>query len=407
MNKTIVVGAIGIRNMGFANIRALLRQENVILKALCDIDSNELQKKAQWLEQNTGKKPDTYSDFRKLLDDKDIDAVIISTPDHWHCLMSILAMEAGKHVYVEKPMANSIGEAILMEQAVKKYKKVLTVGQWQRSGPHWQDAIDYVWSGKLGKISRVKAWANTQKHVLPIKPDGAVPAGVDYDMWLGPAPLRPFNPNRFHYNFRYFWEYAGGLMADWGVHMLDYALYGMKVDLPSRVVAMGGNHCRPQDARETPDTLNVLYDYKDFTVEWEHSILLGQKKFNQSTAGIVFQGNDGMLVLHRGGWEVRPEHKGTDKQAIEAVPFTKGGGDLDKHMLDFLNSIRSNNRDTKANVTVGKDVSILTHLGNMAFRTGAILEPVADANTFTLKGNAEANELIMPTYRSPWTLPEF
>ena len=404
--KTIVVGAIGIKNMGYADMRAFLRQNNkdnpsnIYLKALCDIDQRQLDKRSAWVEKQTGKKPDTYTDFRKLLEDKDIDAVIIATPDHWHALIAVLAMQAGKHVYVEKPMANSIGEAIIMEKAVKRYNKVLQVGQWQRSGPHWQNAIDYLWSGKLGKVSRVKAWAYTSKMPLPIKPDGPVPEGVDYDMWLGPAPKRPFNPNHFHYNFRYFWEYAGGLMADWGVHMLDFALYGMKATVPDRVMAMGGKLSRPDDARQVPDTLNVLYDFDDFVVEWEHSITLSQQKFG-SSAGIAFQGNNGMMVINRGGWQVLPEHDMTgDLQ--DGIPFTKGGGDLDRHVANFLQCIKDNDTP-RASVNVGKNVAILAHMGNMAYRTGEILLPGKDALTFN--NSSKVTDLIMPQYRSPWKLP--
>lgn len=405
--RTIVVGAIGIKNMGYADMRAFLRQNNsnnpnnIFLKALCDVDQRQLDQKSAWVKKETGKKPDLYTDFRKLLEDKDIDAVIVATPDHWHALISVLAMQAGKHVYVEKPMANSIGEAIIMEKAVKRYNKVLQVGQWQRSGSHWQNAVDYLWSGKLGDVSRVKAWAYTSKQPLLVKPDSKVPEGVDYDMWLGPAPKRPFNPNRFHYNFRYFWDYAGGLMADWGVHMLDFALYGMEATVPDRVMAMGGKLSRPNDARQVPDTLNVLYDFDDFVVEWEHSITLSQKKFG-SSAGIAFEGNNGMMVINRGGWQVYPEHN-VKEELQKGVPFTKGGGDLDKHVANFLQCIRDNDTP-RASVTVGKNVAILAHMGNMAYRTGEILLP--NKNTLSFNNSNKVNDLIMPKYRSPWELPK-
>jgi len=409
--KTITVGAIGIRNMGYADMKAFLRQnndknpDNVILKALCDVDERVLNQRAAWVEKQTGKKPDLYKDFRKLLEDKDIDAVIIATPDHWHALITVMAMQAGKHVYVEKPMANSIGEAIIMEEAAEKYDKVVQVGQWQRSGAHWQDAMQYLWSGKLGKVSRVKAWAYTSKMPLPIKPDGPVPEGVDYNMWLGPAPKLPFNPNHFHYNFRYFWDYAGGLMADWGVHMLDFALYGMKATIPNRVLASGGKLAHPEDARQVPDTLNVLYDFKDFTVEWEHSITLSQHKFG-SSAGIAFQGNNGMMIINRSGWEVRPEHN-VAKDLAKGVPFIKGSGDLDKHVANFLDGIRNHNRNTNTSVTIGKNVAILAHMGNIAYRTGEILLPKKEGNDILFNNSNKVNDLIMPQYRAPWKLPAF
>jgi predicted dehydrogenase len=299
-------------------------------------------------------------------------------------------------------MTRAIGEAILMEKAAKRYKKVVQVGQWQRSGKTWQDAMQYLWSGKLGKVSRVKAWSYTAKDPLPVLPDAPVPQGVDYDMWLGLAPKRPFNPNHFHYNFRYYWDYAGGLMTDWGVHMLDFALYGMKVTTPKRVMSLGGKFSRPDDARQVPDTLNVLYDFDDFTVEWEHSITLNQSKFG-NTKGIAFQGNNGMMIVTREGWEVRPE-QGLKGELANGIPFTKGGGNLDEHIADFLNGIRDHNFNTRANVTVGKNVAILAHMGNLAYRTGEILAP--NPETMSFIGNTNANDLIMPEYRAPWKLPK-
>jgi predicted dehydrogenase len=238
---------------------------------------------------------------------------------------------------------------------------------------------------------------------LPVKPDGPVPEGVDYNMSLGPAPERPFNPNHIHYNFRYYWDYAGGLMADWGVHMLDYALYGMKVNTPHRVLASGGKLAHPEDARQVPDTLNVIYDFKDFTVEWEHSITLDQSKFGNSK-GIAFQGNNGMLIINRNGWEVKPEHDVKESLA-KGVPFTEGSGDLDKHVANFLEGIRNHDRNTRASVTVGKNVAILAHMGNIAYRTGEILLPQSNGNEITFNNSSKVKDLLMPQYRSPWKLP--
>lgn len=402
-NETIVFGAIGIRSMGYANIRSFLRQKNTLCKALCDVDKTIINERAAWVEKQTGRKPDTYTDFRKLLEDKEIDAVIIGTPDHWHCLIAIMAMQAGKHVYVEKPMANSISEAMLMEKAVDRYQKVLTVNQWQRSGQHWQDAVEYIKTGKLGKVGRVKAWSYTRKDELPVVPDSPTPEGVDYDMWLGPARKRPFNKQRFHYNHRYYWDYAGGLMCDWGVHMLDFALFGLNVTTPNKVMAMGGKYSFPKDARETPDMMNVLYQYDNFMVEWEHAISLGQRKFG-SSAGIVYQGENASMTIHRGGWEVIPEKTHKGEPLAEAVPFTKGGGDLDKHVANFLHCIRNNRMETNCSVKAGKDVAILAHMGNIAYRTGDILHWDKEKNQFI--DNNKANELLTPNYRAPWKLPQ-
>ncbi|MBQ0006233.1 MAG: Gfo/Idh/MocA family oxidoreductase, partial [Alistipes sp.] len=237
----IRVGLIGCNGMGFSDLSAFLTNPEVECAAIADIDRNVLERRGAETEKIQGKKVKLYNDWRQLIDNKDIDVVIVGTPDHWHCLQMVSACEAGKDVYCEKPLGNSIEECNIMVRAAKKYNRVVQVGQWQRSDPHWQDAVDFVRSGKLGKIRTVRVfsyqgWCPS----IPVQPDCPAPEGVDYDMWLGPAPERPFNPNRFHFTFRWFWDYAGGLMTDWGVHLLDYALYGMNVTTPESVMASGG-----------------------------------------------------------------------------------------------------------------------------------------------------------------------
>lgn len=299
-NEKIGIGLIGCKNMGWANLKEHMALPEVECIALCDIDDTVLQDRAVEVQGMTGKKPLLYKDFRKLLENKDIDAVIIGTPDHWHCLMTIYACEAGKDVYVEKPLASSIEECNLMVAAAKKHKRVVQVGQWQRSAPHWQAAIDYVHSGKLGKISLVKNWLyynNSKK--LAVIPDGAAPAGVDYDMWLGPAPKKPFNKNRFHGSWRYFWDYGGGIMTDWGVHLLDMAFYGMHAKTPKSVIATGGKFAFPDSAMETPDMQMTLYDFGDYAVSWEHGMGVSAGLYGNNYCGVAFIGSNGTLVVDR------------------------------------------------------------------------------------------------------------
>jgi len=413
-NEKIVFGAIGLRNMGFSNIKSFLKNPNVECAAICDIDDEILNNRAADIEKInqekisngekiTVAKPTLYKDFRKMLEDKTIDAVMIGTPDHWHCLQMVMASEAGKHVYVEKPMANSIEEVMIMDRAAKKYKNVVQVGQWQRSGKHWLDAAKFVRSGALGKISRVKAWSYTSKKALPVVEDSQVPQGVDYDMWLGPAPRRPFNQNRFHYNFRYYWDYAGGLMADWGVHMLDFAIFGMDVKTPKSITALGG-HFSYDDARQTPDTMNVLYEFDDFTLSWEHSVCLGNGSYGLGH-GVLYQGNEGALLVTRGGWQVIPEKhivEGERKNKIEEIPWTKGGNSLDQHVVNFFDVIR-NGGIANCSAEMGKDVAMLTHMGNIAHRTGEKLFWDNTNNRFS--NSDKANELLVPKYSEPWSLP--
>ncbi len=404
-NAKLVVGAIGVNGMGFSDLRAALNQPNVECAAICDIDQNVLKKRLpQITEIQGGIEPDTYTDYRKLLERKDIDAVIIGTPDHWHALIMIEAVQSGKHVYVEKPMANSIYEAFQMEKAARKYKKVVQLGQWQRSDPHWKATFDYIQSGVLGDIRTVKVWTYLDWiQPPPVIANSPVPEGVDYDMWLGPAPKRDFNKNRFHFHFRWFWDYAGGLMTDWGVHLLDMALAGMDSELPNSAMSSGGKLAFPESAVETPDTQQVIYEYGDFNVIWDHAMGIGMGDWKREH-GLSFIGNNGTLVVDRGGWEVYSEGRG-DKKKIEEVSRQKGtGAGLALHMENFIEGIRNNDRNTNANPTIGRAVASMAHMGNIALKTGSKIYWDADKEIFN--ANPEATKLITPVYRDPWKLPK-
>jgi predicted dehydrogenase len=401
------VGVIGVNGMGFHNLGSILKIPEVECGALCDVDASVLNRRATEVERNTGVKPRLHSDFRAMLDDPNIDAVIIGTPDHWHCLMLVLACEAGKDVYVEKPLANSIGECGLMIAAAEKYGRVVQAGQWQRSGKHWTDATEYARSGEIGRIRLVKAWAyQGWMKAIPVKPDQPAPEGVDYDMWLGPAPSRPFNPNRFHFNFRWFWDYAGGLMTDWGVHMIDMVHYGMGDAGPKRVAANGGKFAYPDDASETPDTLQAVFEFDDYSMLWEHAtgIDLGPYERNH---GVAFIGNRGTVVVDRGGWEVLPESEtigGKLSYLTKSMPPQRisDDGGLDAHMRNFVECIKTREKP-KCHPAVAARAAVTAHLGNIAFKTGRQL--TWDDATQSFPDDAEANALLWPTYRSPWELP--
>lgn len=220
------VGLIGAHNMGFYILTLALKNPEVECVAICDIDDRVLDEKIAEVQKLQSTTPARYKDFRKLLEDKDIDAVIIGTPDHWHCLAMISACEAGKDVYVEKPMANSLAELDQMVKSARKYKRVVQVGQQQRSGKHWQEVRSFIKAGNIGQLRQVNIWANFEYGIgRPKVPDSPVPDGVDFDQWLGPAPDRPFNDARFHGSWRMFWDYGGGLLTDWGVHLIDMALW--------------------------------------------------------------------------------------------------------------------------------------------------------------------------------------
>ncbi|RHR40233.1 gfo/Idh/MocA family oxidoreductase [Parabacteroides sp. AF18-52] len=403
-SNKVKVALIGCRSMGFSNLSNFLKYPEVECVALCDIDDEWLNKRAADVEKSTEKKvPHLYKDWRKVIDNKDIDAVIIGTPDHWHCLPTIYACQAGKDVYVEKPLSNTIEECNLMEKAARKYNRVVQVGQWQRSDPHWDEAANFLKAGNIGRIRTVKVWAYQDgKPTLPVVADSPVPAGVDYDMWLGPAPKRPFNIYRFHYNFRFFWDYAGGLMSDWGVHLLDYALEGMNADLPSRVCSGGGKFAYPDDAMETPDTLMATYAYKDFNIIWDHACGINHGPFDKKE-GLAFFGENGTLVLTRAGWEVLPVIAGKEAR-MEAVPFKKGEGKgLYNHVGNFLSCIKSRELP-HADIAIGARVAKMSHLANISCRLQR--EVRWDDTNSVFIGDNEATALSKAYYRAPWELPK-
>jgi len=393
---TIRVGAIGINGMGWSDLRAVLKNPAVECVALCDVDKNVLDKRAAELLAK-GITVKTYVDYRKLLEDKSIDAVVIGSPDHWHCLMMVEACQSGKDVYVEKPIGNSIAECRAMVAAQERYNRVVQVGQWQRSQKHFRDAIEFVHSGKLGKIGLVKVWGYFNYGTpLVALPDSAAPAGVDYDMWLGPAPKRPFNPNRFHGKFRWYWDYAGGILADWGVHLLDYALLGMKAGAPKSVSAAGGMVLN--FGVDAPDTLTTIYEYGDFNIQWEHAIGYGAGIYNREH-GIAFMGGNGTLIVDRNGWEVVPQAK-----KMEAVPLQKSSDNgLDLHASNFIEVIRSRKlEDLHAPIQIGSNVAILSQMGNIAYRTGKKIRWDEQKGKFD---DVAANKLITKDYHNGYKLP--
>lgn len=369
------IGVIGVNGMGWSNLKAVLKIPGVNLAALCDIDRNVLDKRMGELAamQIDAGRVKTYNDHRALLEQKDIDAVIIATPDHWHCLQMVDACEAGKDIYVEKPVGNSIDECRVMISAQEKYNRVVQAGQWQRSQQHFREAIDFVHSGQLGNIRSVKVWCYVGwKKPIPYVADSPVPPGVDYTRWLGPAKSRPFNANRFHFTFRWFWDYAGGLMTDWGVHLLDYALLGMKATVPKTISALGGNFGDPASPQETPDTMTALYQFDRFTLSWDHTIGLENGLYNKSH-GIAFVGDHGTLELDRGGWEVWEETRSPQKVKAERKKSSDNG--LDKHMENFITVIRNRKMDElKCSIRDASHIAILSQMGNIAFRSGKKLE---------------------------------
>ncbi len=397
-NDRINIGLIGCRSMGWTDLLNAINVPGVECVALCDIDKNILDSRAAELTKNKGKKPEIYGDYRKLLERKDIDAVLIGTPDHWHCLQLVDACAAGKDVYVQKPIANSIAECDMMAKAAKHYNRVVSVGQQQRSAKLWIEMKKFVDSGQLGHISRVNVWANFRYAAIlnPAK-DSEVPAHIDFDMWLGPAPERTYNASRHHGSWRMFWDYGGGLLTDWGVHLLDMALWGMKVDrMPNRVMATGGNWAYPDNFAETFDTMSVIYEFDDFVMTWNNTTI--ESGPYGKNYGVEFVGTNGTLVANREGWEVYPL-----QGKCEAAKCSPDYQDLTLHHTDFYNCMRTRNMQTACTIDNGAMCAKYAHLGNISARVGSALVYDNEKQRFD---NKEANKLIKPTYRKGWEFPK-
>lgn len=402
-NEQLNVGAVGINGMGFADLTSALKIPGVNVVALCDVDSNVIGNRMKDLEKMNvdTSKIKVYNDYRKLLENKDVDIVIVGTPDHWHAMIMMDACAAGKDVYCEKPVGNSIGECRAMLNAQQHYNKVVQVGQWQRSQQHFKDAVDYVQTGVLGNIRTVKVWCyQGWMKPGPVVPNTAPPAGVDYKMWLGPAPTRPFNSSRFHFNFRWFWDYAGGLMTDWGVHLLDYGLLGMKSPTPKSIAALGGRFAYPDLYEETPDTLTTLYEFDNFNMIWDSAMGIDNGPYNRDH-GIAYIGNNGTLILNRGGWEVIEEKQSKNKVSKPFVASSDNG--LDKHWENFITVVKSRKKDDlHCPVSAAANVATVAQMGNIAYRSGKKL--VWDATKEKFSDEAINKQYMMKEYHNGYKL---
>jgi len=397
-NDKVRIGLIGSGGMGRGDLECFFLNPEVECPVICDVDDAMAAKGAEICVSKRGKKPDLVRDFRRVLDRKDIDLVVVATPDHWHALPTVMACQAGKDVYVEKPLAKSIAEGRAMLEASKRHKRVVQMGSQWRSCDHIIQAAEVVKSGKLGKVSVVRGWAYLDW--LPSignPPDGSPPAGVDYDMWLGPAPKRPFNPNRFHFNFRWFWDYAGGLMTDWGVHLINMMLMGMGKEMPKSAFSSGGKFVF-NDNSETPDSQVTVYEFPGYMLIWEHKAGLNNG-LNGRPWGVEWNGTEGTIILNDSGWEVITERKDAnlDSQKKPGSPDPRPA-----HVRNFLSCVKSRNQPV-LNLEVGHHVSTVAHLGNIAYRTGR--KVVFDAATEQVVGDKPADRLVSLDYRKPWVLP--
>jgi len=404
-NDRIRLGVIGTGRQGIDNMRNFM-QHGVEVAAVCDVYQPNLEKGLK----AAGGKAKTFTDFRRLLEEQDIDVVINATPDHWHALPTVEACKAGKDVYIEKPTCVAVEEGKKIVEAARKYKRVVQVGTWQRSNLHFQKAVQAVQDGLIGKVTFARTWnySNIYPQGIGNPPDSEVPPGLDWDMWLGPAPKVPFNWNRFGVGdrwstFRYFYDYANGWLGDWCVHLLDIVHWAMKVDGPTAVTASGAKFYL-QDNSDTPDTLQVTFEYPTFVCTYENRLCNGNSMYGHGY-GIEFHGTDGTMFVDREGFQVYPENVMFEKKRLGRTPAMQmdqvNDGLLD-HVANMLECMRTR-KNPASDIAIGHRTSSACLLGNVALRSKERI--VWDvANERLVGGSPAAQKLLSREYRAPWKL---
>lgn len=409
-NDRIQVGFVGAGGRAGSLLKMFASEKDVDLVAISDIDMRRLPGARSTVEQFNGREPAVYQDFRHVIDNDSIDVVVVGTPDHWHAIPTIMACQAGKDVYVEKPDGHNMLEGQRMVEALRKHQRIVQLGTQARTNEHTNAAIEFILSGKLGRVLVGKAWESARQGPLAHHADSDPPEGVDYDMWLGPAPQRPFNKSRFHGNWRWFFDYGTGDLGNDGVHRIDVARWalGAAVEaetgkqmsaLPRKISALGGKWYF-DDMQEWPDTLQVNYEYQ---VDDEPGRILTYEmriwtpyKYMGESEGVALYGDQGYIVIGNRNWHAHAPNG-------DVLAAGQGSNSGAAHIRNFLDCVRSRQRPAADLETVGHPSSIMCHAGNVAWRTGKQL--VLDPKT-ELFDNDEANALrTRPKYRAPWVLP--
>ncbi|MFL5242056.1 MAG: Gfo/Idh/MocA family protein [Gemmataceae bacterium] len=390
-NENIVLAVMGVHGRGLDLIRGFSSCEGVEIAVLCDPDENVIPSALKAVNERQKKIPKVEKDVRRVLEYPDITALVIAAPDHWHALATVWACQAGKHVYVEKPVSHNLVEGRRMVEAARKHKRVVQVGTQRRSGAHFQSAAEFVRSGQLGKVPFARAWIAGHRPSIGHQEDAPTPKGVDYDLWLGPAPERPFNSNRFHYNWHWNWDYGTGELGNNGIHYLDSARMLLNLNAPERITCGGGRYFY-EDDQQTPDTQVATFDFPHTCLTWEHRIW-SKTGCEGQDSGITLYGEKGTLVFDKNGWHVIDGVTASDKAAPIEMP----------HLRNFLECIKDPTKRPNADIEEGHKSTRLCHLGNIALRVGRTLS--FDAETETIKNDPDANKLLQRTYRKPFVLP--
>jgi predicted dehydrogenase len=388
----INVGSIGIRNQGGGNLSRLLDKRFAKVArviAVCDVDSDVLANGKARVEKARNGLCQGYSDYRNLLDNKDIDAVVISTPDHWHALITVDACLAGKDVYCEKPLSLTIADGQVMVKTARKMGRIVQTGSQQRSDDGFRRACELVRNGRLGKIHTVRCGISGVNLKGEPVPDSDPPKELDFDLWLGPAPKRPYNAQHVHYNFRFFWDYSGGQMTNWGAHHLDIAQWGLGTDATGPVSIEGQARYNKDHLYEVPEWCEAIYHYANGV-----KLIVGQSE----RGGTTFEGDKGTLHVDRKGFTCTPKE-------LADAPISVGDTHLEvsrDHFGNWFDCIKSRNLPI-CDVAIGHRSASVCHLGNIAIRLGRRLTWNPDTEEFI--GDGEAHQMVTRPYRAPWKNP--
>ncbi|MFN8939756.1 MAG: Gfo/Idh/MocA family protein [Acidobacteriota bacterium] len=395
-NDRINVGFIGVGGMGFGRLRGFLQHADVNPVAVCDLDTRHVDRAVAHIKQVRNQSVTTYTDYRKLLASKEVDAVCIATPDHWHALPTVQACAAGKDVFVEKPLSFSIAEGRAMVKAARQHKRVTQMGNHIHNDlPNYRRVVELVRSGIVGKIQRVSVWKTSETKGIGSVADGKPPEGFDYDFWLGPAPARPYNANRSHFKYRYFWDYSGGMFIDFWCHITDVVYWALDLQAPTAVAASGRRQLT-DDSGETPNYMEVQYEYPGLDMVWSLNPI-GPPGLEDWGIGAAFQGTEGTIITNYS--EHRVYVKG--KQVMDFKRPEPSIADSPGHLREFLNSVKSRQLAT-CDVEYGHRLTKAGLLGNIALRTGRRIR--WDDARETILSDKDAAKMVTRRYRKPWKM---
>jgi len=397
-NDQVSLGMIGVGNQGTGRLNEFMTHPDVRIAAICDVDRRHLDRAVALVESKKGYKPQAFGDFRRLLEARDIDAVAIVTPDHWHAIPAVAAFEAGKDVFVEKPLSYSVAEGRAMADASLNYRRVSQMGNHiHNTRGNYRRVVELVQSGKLGKITRVHLWKTSPVTNAQTNEPPTLPEGFDYDFWLGPAPKRAYDPLRSHLNFRHFWDYSGGTFIDFWCHISDVAFWGLGLKAPQYISAVGGRFFLT-DETETPDSLEAVLEFPNllYIFSFRPTPLPGFEHMGH--IGCLFEGSEASLVTNYTSHEVWVRGKKVDDfpRPAQTIPDSPG------HLREFLDAVKSRNLETTCNVRYGHHLSKCGLLANIAFRTGHRIH--WDDERERIIGDAQASQYLTRHFRKPWGL---